>query len=824
MKINKKYLLGIVFLFAFVIFAIFSILQVVSMKNSIIEFDNIIDTTEKMRISNIRLNNFITQKFTFINYDEVVKETNNFNTLLENLKKPKIYNRFNKKSKLYLKNIENDFEKKSYLLEHFKTINASTINAVPYLFDLAQAIKKEKKLNLHELNILGKAVTDTLKLSLNIKLNHNILQKDIENIKQLNEKYHDIKFSYLYMNIKATINNITSLYKIVKEYKKINLDTNLLKLLTILEEEHTLTNKKESLFSIVWLIMSFIFLTFFIYIYTKHIKTNEELESFKLAVENSDNSIVITDTNRNITYVNDAFTKATHYDKKEALGQNPRILKSGHLPEDFYKEMNETLDKGKKWTGEFINKDKYGKIYYEKASITPIIKKEKLTGYLAIKLDITDYIEQKKKIEFIAMHDALTELPNRRNFEEHIQKCLKIVQDKKSSLVVLFMDLDGFKHINDTLGHYIGDSLLISIAKKLTNHVSKHDHVFRIGGDEFAVILHMKSEHIKECDKVAERLLKIISEPIVIDSYTLKITASIGISIYPQDGLDAKTLLKHADSAMYEAKLEGKNCIKHYKKEFSDSLMKRLKIEQALSNAFKNKEFSVVYQPEYSLKTNKIVGFEALLRWHSKELGQISPSYFIPVAEDVGLIDEIGKMVFKEVCSNYKILKKRFSNLNMITVNVSSVQLMNENLFETFTYILKTENLQARNIGLEITETHIMKDITKSNILLKRFSNFGFKILIDDFGTGYSSMNYLKKLPIDILKIDKSFIDNICEDTSDIKIVKAIIAISKSMNYDIIVEGIEKKAQEKILRDLGANYAQGYFFSKPKSIDELLSI
>ncbi len=269
MKINRKYILGIVFLSAFIVFAIFSILQILSMKNYIIEFNNIINTIEKMRISNTRLNSFISRKFTFINYDEVVKETKNFDTLLEELK---IYYKFNKKSKLYLKNIENDFAKKSYLLEHFKTINAYTINAVPYLFDLAQAIKKEKKLNLHELNILGKAVIDTFKLSLNIKLNHHILQKNIENIKQLNEKYHDIKFSYLYMNIKATINNINSLHEIVKKYKKINLDTDLLKLLSLVEKEYTLTNKKESFFSIAWLIISFIFLTLFIYIYTKHIR------------------------------------------------------------------------------------------------------------------------------------------------------------------------------------------------------------------------------------------------------------------------------------------------------------------------------------------------------------------------------------------------------------------------------------------------------------------------------------------------------------------------------------------------------------------------
>jgi diguanylate cyclase (GGDEF)-like protein/PAS domain S-box-containing protein len=571
------------------------------------------------------------------------------------------------------------------------------------------------------------------------------------------------------------------------------------------------------IFNIIFFLAGLFLVVIFIS-YLRLLKLKEELISFKYAVENSDDSVVVTDKNRQITYVNEAFVKTTGYTKEEAYGKNPNILKSGKMPQEFYEDMNEILNRGEKWSGEFINKDKFGNIYYEQASITPMYLGGVLRGYLAIKLNITDYIKQKQEVEFLAYHDSLTKLSNRYSMKKELEKVFSL---GTIGLDLMFLDLDGFKFINDTLGHNIGDILLKKIALRLKNSVSKTDLVFRTGGDEFAVIVRYTSK-VSHSAKLAYKIIDEINRTIVIGKHKLKVGISIGIAKYSKERDDLTSLLKHADIAMYEAKLKGKNRFKFYTKKLALRLQKKMQTERLLENAINNGEMYVVYQPKYELNSKKIIGFEALLRWDSSELGSVSPAYFIPIAESLSIIHDIGSFVFKKACGDFKELKKVYKDLKSISTNLSTSQLMNKNLLNEFKNITKELEIEPKNIALEITETNVMKNIKKSAEILNEMRNFGFEIELDDFGTGYSSMSYLKKLPISIIKIDKSFVDDILIDENDVKIIKAMILVSKSFGYKTIAEGIENLAQENLLKNLGVDYGQGFYFSKPKRKEELI--
>jgi diguanylate cyclase (GGDEF)-like protein len=423
-----------------------------------------------------------------------------------------------------------------------------------------------------------------------------------------------------------------------------------------------------------------------------------------------------------------------------------------------------------------------------------------------------------KEMYYLAYHDALTMLPNRLQFEEYI---LALIQNKKQNFILLFIDLDRFKVINDTLGHDIGDEILITISKRLKKTLGKKSFVARLGGDEFIAIIHYNNR-FKEIEIILDTLIEEVRKPLIIKEYNLNITSSIGVVKYPQDAQDKNTLLKYADSAMYHAKDIGKDTYAFYNTQLSVDMHRRLELEQALTTALKKEEFSLMFQPQYDLNSQEMIAVEALVRWESPLLGSVSPDEFISVAEDIGLIIKLGYHIFREACLAYMHWKKQGLILNLIAINISSMQFRQLDAFDNFKKIIKETGIDPHHIEIELTERYIMEYSSNKLSILDELRSIGCQISIDDFGTGYSSMSYLKRLSIDTIKIDKSFVDDLANNKHDAEVSKAIILLSQTLGYKVIAEGIETKEQEDILRNYGCDMGQGYYFSKPIEREELI--
>ena len=428
---------------------------------------------------------------------------------------------------------------------------------------------------------------------------------------------------------------------------------------------------------------------------------------------------------------------------------------------------------------------------------------------------------QKNEIQHLAYHDFLTNLPNRKNFMMRLEHAIDVAARYEQSLAILFLDLDRFKNINDSLGHHVGDMLLQLISTRLKDLLRDSDTIARLGGDEFVILLE-GVEDLAYPSVVAERILASIRQPIIILNNTLNVSASVGLALYPNDGDTSDILIKNADSAMYLAKERGKDQFQYYTEHLSAQIERRLVIEQALQYAEKNQQLTLCYQSQLDLKQQKIIGAEALIRWNHPELGNISPDEFIPIAEESGLITGIGEWVFRKACQEFVRFRQSGHELESLSINVSSVQFNQKNLPEIFKEIIDELGISAKQIEIEITERYIMEDSTKKLQLLDTLRQFGFRISVDDFGTGYSSMAYLKRLPVDIIKIDKSFISDIPRDNNDVQITKAILALSHSLGYKVIAEGIETQEQLKMLQTMSCDIGQGYYFSKPLPADEFM--
>ncbi|MFT7879744.1 MAG: EAL domain-containing protein [Sulfurimonas sp.] len=429
--------------------------------------------------------------------------------------------------------------------------------------------------------------------------------------------------------------------------------------------------------------------------------------------------------------------------------------------------------------------------------------------------------KHKSEIKYIAYHDTLTDLPNRIALTGMLEGAIETARQNHMIFAILFIDLDRFKIINDTLGHHIGDQMIKIVSKRIKGILREQDKIARIGGDEFVVVIEKMKEK-REAAVITEKILQAINQVIVIDNYDLRTTASIGIAYFPEDGSDIGTLIKNADSAMYLAKEEGKNNYQYYTHALSEEIRYRMEIEHDLKNAIEKEEFSLEYQPQYDLETKKVIAVEALLRWKHAKYDMISPMKFIPIAEDSGFILQLNNWVFKEACRNFQEWKAQGIHLKHISINISGTQFNQENVVAKFQTMIKEIGIKAKEIELEITEHYIMEDIRKSKSIFEQLRKIGFKIAIDDFGTGYSSMSYLKKLPIDTIKIDKSFIDEIPDNTSDVAITKAILTLAKSLKYKVVAEGIESYEQEQFLMDQACDIGQGYLFSEPMRNEEFI--
>jgi diguanylate cyclase (GGDEF)-like protein/PAS domain S-box-containing protein len=823
-KINSKYDYILILIFVSIALLTISYFYVVNMGNRMQNFKSYKKVTQDLLLLDVEINNFLKNETGFRNYDIMVRKVKKFRKHIKILDNEKFYDEFGKDLKKELKDIEECFEKKVGLIERYKTYHATTIGSIGYILNLSKKLKA-KELSKSDALMLDEIIKEYLNFFIYHNYNKENVERNIKILQQMYDKYKLIEFKFIEANIKAGYRDISNVDEIIQDVAKLHLYYKVLDLDTTISKRYEKTINQQKMFTLISFLISLILMFLMIWVYFRSLKTKKELIAFRYAVDNSDDTVVMTDVNRRITYVNDAFVKNTHYTKEEAYGKNPRILKSGLLPDIFYKNLNDTLDRGEKWFGEFINKTKDGEIYYERASITPMFIDDKLTGYLAIKLNVTEYIKAKDKAEYLAYHDQLTELPNRIKFDIKLKEILDSVKDSIETISIAIIDLDGFKYINDTLGHYYGDEMLKIIARRIAEEdLREGDELFRIGGDEFLVLF--KPNTPKEvCSKVSHEIIETINKKADINSHILQVGASIGLAEFPTDANSAQELLKCADIALNKVKSSGKNSFKYYTSDLYDEIQRKIKIEQALVAALESDEFYNVYQPKYSLKTKEIYSLEVLVRWNSKTLGIISPNEFIPVAEEMNIVGKIWEKVMSRACGEFVAMKKECQNLKMFSVNISAVQLKDETLFsklKEYIEVYGKQGLRASNIGIEVTETHVMSNLQESQCTLNRFKDYGCKIFLDDFGTGYSSMAYLKKLPIDLIKIDKEFTDGVAEQGSDTQIVKAVVAISEGFGFKVVAEGIETKEQEDILLQLGVDYGQGFYFCKPKTKDEII--
>ena len=551
----------------------------------------------------------------------------------------------------------------------------------------------------------------------------------------------------------------------------------------------------------------------------KHVERRMQLAD--KVFQNTQEGIVVTDGSGNIVSVNPAFTAVTGYQPDEVIGRNPKLLKSGRHDEAFYRAMWDEIARHGQWQGEIWNRRRNGEIYPEWMNISAVHGRAgEPTYYVAVFSDISLVKQNEERLHRLAHYDALTGLPNRVLFGDRLRQSLVQAQRSGKLVGLLFLDLDRFKLVNDTLGHRAGDLLLQEVAVRLQAAVRAQDTVSRLGGDEFTVIL-PDLHAAAGAGNVAEKIIEVLSMPFALGQQDVFVTPSIGIAIYPLTGDDAESLVKHADIAMYQAKEQGRNNFQYFRPGQGAASRDIFELEHGLRHALERGELRVVYQPEIEIETGKVVAVEALLRWQHPTRGEIPPAEFIPVAEDSGLIGVIGEWVLREACAENKRWQDSGLPPVRMAVNLSVRQLRNVRFAEKVAEILDDTGLAPEWLEVELTESMLMQHAHDMMGILWQLKSIGVRLSIDDFGTGYSSLNYLKRLPVDTLKIDRSFIEGLGRDANDQAISNAIIALANSLNLRVVAEGVENQEQLWFLRDHHCCDAQGFFFSRPVNGERL---
>ncbi|MDH4127519.1 MAG: EAL domain-containing protein [Spirochaetota bacterium] len=555
---------------------------------------------------------------------------------------------------------------------------------------------------------------------------------------------------------------------------------------------------------------------------TERKKADDKLHLAAKVFEYSTEAILITNSQGTILEVNHAFCKITGYSHKEIIGKNPNMMKSGKHTNDFYQDMWKNLLEKGKWQGEIWDRRKNGEIYPKWMTINEV-KNENgiLTHYVAIFSDMTTRKQTEERLQFLAHYDTLTGLPNRILFQDRLKQALIQANHDKKMLSIMFLDLDRFKNINDTMGHFVGDELLKEVANRLKSCVRKTDTISRLGGDEFTIIL-TDISNIQIVSSISQKIIDIFSTPFKLEGQEIFVTTSIGISMYPADSNNVDNLIKNADTAMYHAKGMGKNNYQFYSAEMNIKAIERLDIEISLRRGLERDEFILYYQPQIDMNDGRIIGAEALLRWNPSKRGLVPPDKFIPLAEETGLIIPISEWVLNTACEQSISLYNKGYHLRM-SINLSSLQFKQKDFLNEIKKIIKKTNIDPNYLEFEITESVLIHDVEKTVKTLREFKNMGIKNAIDDFGTGYSSLSYLKRFPIDTLKIDQSFVRDINTNPDASAIVNAIISMGHSLNMKVVAEGVENYEQYKFLRDNFCDIAQGYYLSKPLPADEFFN-
>jgi len=539
----------------------------------------------------------------------------------------------------------------------------------------------------------------------------------------------------------------------------------------------------------------------------------------------SNEPMVITDANNIILQVNQAFTKSTGYAKEEAVGQRINLLKSGRHGEAFYKAMWETIERTGTWQGEIWDQRKNGEIY-PKWLIISVVRGDDgaITHYVGTHIDITERKAAEEQIKQLAFYDPLTQLPNRRLLHERLKHGIDVERRDGKQLALLMLDLDRFKSVNDSLGHLAGDELLQQVAKRITNRLREVDMVARLGGDEFIVLLE-DIAHPEDAARVAEDIIADLSRPFCVDQgEDIQISASIGISLYPQHGGNPELLMDHADTALYQAKDAGRSCFAYFSEDLTIAARERIALESRLRKAIEQQDLRVFYQPQVDIASGRIVGAEVLVRWLDPAEGLIPPIRFIPIAEETGLILAIGEWVLRETCRQGRQWLDAGLPAVTLAVNVSPHQFRRSDICDLVASALSDTGFPASQLELEITESGLMENQVNATEILKCLRDQGIRLAIDDFGTGYSSLAYLKHFPLDLLKIDKSFIDDIPHLQDDMEIASTIIAMGHILGFKVLAEGVETPEQLAFLQEKGCDLYQGYIKSRPLPAEQFAEL
>jgi diguanylate cyclase (GGDEF)-like protein/PAS domain S-box-containing protein len=550
-------------------------------------------------------------------------------------------------------------------------------------------------------------------------------------------------------------------------------------------------------------------------------EAEEKLRLSATVLEHIADGVMVIDEKGTIVAVNPAFTQITGYTEAEALGQDRNLTRSGRHDEQFYQELWKELVNSGYWRGEIWCLRKNGEQYLEWLTLTAVRDTRGITThYVGVFSDITLVKESQEKLDHLAHHDPLTQLPNRLLFHDRLQHAIQRTTRDNEQLALLFIDLDRFKNVNDTLGHHVGDELLKQVAQALSDKLREGDTLARLGGDEFIVLLENVDGQYG-ASLVAEKLVGMFEQPFMVAGHELFVTCSVGISLFPADASDLNMLIRNADVAMYQAKARGRNGFRFYAPSMTGEGVERLRLETFLRRSIEKEEVFLNYQPQVEIDTGRLIGVEALVRWNHPELGLVPPIRFIPLAEDTGFINQLGKWVLYEACRQMVRWQEGGLVVPKIAVNLSAKQFERGSMVAMVRDILAETGLEPHRLQLEVTESLIM-NTGDALAFINDLHAVGVSLAIDDFGTGYSSLAYLKQMPVQTLKIDRSFIKDISTDVNDEAIAIAIIQLGKSMNLSVIAEGVETDEQAAFLLRHGCNQAQGYFYSRPVMPDDLL--
>lgn len=550
-------------------------------------------------------------------------------------------------------------------------------------------------------------------------------------------------------------------------------------------------------------------------------RQDRELRLAANALGNIAEGVVITDGEDRIVSVNDAMVRISGFDRGELVGENLDTLRSGQHGPEFHEDLREAVMRDGVWQGEIFGRRKNGEVYPSLVTMSAVSTADSQRHFVITINDISAHKAYEERLDFLSYHDPLTELPNRNLFRERVERGIREAARRSRMTALLFIDLDQFKHVNDSMGHVVGDDFLREIARRLREVTGPDDTVARLGGDEFGVLLE-GLDHVDDAASVAQKVLNGIRRGFTRHEQEFHPSASIGISCFPDDGEGFEALMKHGEMAMYQAKESGRNTYRYFSMDMNRHARERLLIANSMQQGLRENGFYLEYQPCLDMSTGHVLGAEALVRWRHPELGRLAPDRFIPVAEDTGMIGDLGEWVLDEACRQIREWLDNGIDPGRISVNLSAGQLGATDLPERMRGIMERWNVAPERLEFEVTESMMMRDPEKARRLLGSLKEMGLRIAVDDFGTGYSSLSYLRMFPIDTLKIDRSFVENLPDDRNSVAITRGIIALAGSMGLTVVAEGIETEPQREFLALEGCTHGQGFHFSRPVGPKALL--